>query len=93
MSILSFNKFIKIHESSKKDGLRLGQRFVNMYIKDAWPALFYETEDNKAKIMIITWLSMHQYEAVLPPITDSWRKYENKAAGSLPSRPRRSRKN
>lgn len=46
---------------------RLGQYFVNRYIKKPWPELFYEEYDVKAAAMIDKWLIDNQYTEELPP--------------------------
>lgn len=45
---------------------RLGQYFVNRYIKKPWPELFYEESDVKAGGMIVSWLEDNQYTEELP---------------------------
>lgn len=45
---------------------RLGQYFVNRYIKGQWPELFYESDDKKSFEMISKWLGDHQYYDQLP---------------------------
>jgi hypothetical protein len=64
-------QFIAIHKANaKKDGQRLGQRFVNMYIKDPWPELFY-APDIDATILIHEWLTNNSYLEELPrPLTE-----------------------
>lgn len=47
--------------------LRLGQWFVNRYIKKPWPELFYEEDTQKAIEMISQYLIDHQYVDDLPP--------------------------
>lgn len=66
--------FIRLHHALKfKDDLRLGQRFVNMYIKESFPELFYEGDEYKAVDKIIAWLVQYHYinndqmVNVLPP--------------------------
>lgn len=62
-------QFIAIHKS-KKDGQRLGQRFVNMYIKGTWPELFY-AHDIDATILIHQYLVDNSYLESLPtPLTE-----------------------
>jgi len=46
--------------------LRFGQMFVNLYIKEPWPELFYEREEMKAAYLIADWLDKHQYFTELP---------------------------
>lgn len=57
--------FINKHKAAN-DQLRLGQRFVNLYIKNPWPELFYERNEGKAAQMIRDWLCDHQYMSELP---------------------------
>ena len=66
MSIITF---LLIHNICKNDGLRLGQRFVNMYIKGSWPELFY-ANDVVAYDMIQDWLDDHHYYFELPPVVN-----------------------
>jgi len=50
-------------------GERLGQFFINNYIKSVeWPSLFHETDDAKAKPTIQKWLDEHQYTDTLPQL-------------------------
>lgn len=58
-------KFINIHKNAK-DSLRLGQRFCILYIKNSWPELFYEENEEKAALIIDAWLHCHQYFDELP---------------------------
>ena len=46
---------------------RLGQFFVNRYIKGHWPELFYTPDNDKAETLINQWLKDHQYEESMPP--------------------------
>lgn len=64
--MIPLKQFLRIHGESKSDGQRLGQRFVNMYIKKPWPELFYEQNEHAAKWMIEQWLIDHQYTSELP---------------------------
>lgn len=50
----------------RNDHIRLGQRFVNDFIKHEWPELFYEKDDNTAIWMIEKWLQEHHYFKSLP---------------------------
>lgn len=64
-------QFIGIHNQHKKaDGLRMGQRFVNMYVKAPWPELFYTTDQFEAVNLIHDYLTRHQYHDTLPPRID-----------------------
>lgn len=59
-------KFMRLHyQEDKCPHLRLGQRFVNMYIKGPMPELFY-ADDTRASVMIADWLDAHQYYEDLP---------------------------
>lgn len=59
-------KFFRLHyQEDKCPHLRLGQRFVNMYIKNTWSELFY-ADDEKASYLIAQWLNDHQYYDELP---------------------------
>lgn len=64
----SLNKFISIHNNGDKYQ-RLGQRFVNMYIKKPWPELFYASDEDAAP-MIEKWLLDNQYTTTLPEPID-----------------------
>lgn len=53
----------------KPEAQRLGQYFVNTYIKGSWPELFY-ADEAKALPMIVEWLDAYQYHDHLPsPVT------------------------
>ena len=45
---------------------RLGQAFVNDFIKNAWSELFYQTDTQEAIWMIWDWLNDHQYYPNMP---------------------------
>lgn len=45
---------------------RLGQAFVNDFIKKPWPELFYETNPFKCRSMITQYLMDHQYFPNVP---------------------------
>ncbi len=62
----STKRFIQLHVTNASDGLRLGQRFINMYIKEPWPELYYQTDAGLASILIDDWLTRHQYADALP---------------------------
>lgn len=61
----SLRTFIR-HHNDARDRIRIGQRFVNFYIKNPWPELFYEEEEGRAIGMIREWLIDHQYIDKLP---------------------------
>ena len=63
---MSMTRFFCLHELRKSDNLRMGQRFINMYIKNPWPELFYEIDNKKSVLLIQQWLSDNQYEDELP---------------------------
>jgi len=59
----SLGEFLAYHHANKEtDHWRLGQRFVNLYIKHPWPELFYCIVDQTSTIMIMDWLTRHQYD-------------------------------
>lgn len=49
---------------------RLGQFFVNQYIKGPWPDLFYMADHEFAAHLIKDWLTDHNYEDKLPQPID-----------------------
>lgn len=61
----STQKFIAEHKA-KQDGIRLGQRFCNRYVKGSYPDLYYCEDDRASAQMIDTWLKDNQYESELP---------------------------
>lgn len=63
----TFYEFLTEHNVAN-DGLRLGQRFVNIYISQPWPELFYEESAKKAMEIIVDWLLEHQYFVTMPPL-------------------------
>lgn len=50
--------------------LRLGQHFVNRYIKQPMPILFYEEDEVSARVAIETWLVTHNYVDELPQLIE-----------------------
>ena len=58
-------EFICMHNVAF-DGLRLGQRFVNIYIYEPWPELFYEKCDDRASCIIGDYLLNHQHLYTMP---------------------------
>ena len=62
-------KFLHLHETCS-DQLRLGQRFVIMYIRSPWPELFYSGGEAKAIPMINRWLEDNQYINDLPQVIE-----------------------
>ena len=63
----TFYEFIVAHNSAS-DGQRLGQRFVNIFISQPWPKLFYEQSDKEAMKTIEKWLTDHHYYPKMPPL-------------------------
>jgi len=61
----NLHEFICMHNIAF-DGLRLGQRFVNIYILSPWPDLFYQTKDTKSLEMIEDYLLDNQYSDTMP---------------------------
>lgn len=54
--------FIRLHHRLKNtDHQRMGQRFVNMYVKGPMPDLFYEADDMKSVDKIMAWLTTYHY--------------------------------
>lgn len=47
---------------------RLGQYFVNRYIKSSWPELFNERNDDVSIEIIKVWLEEHNYFTELPQL-------------------------
>jgi hypothetical protein len=70
----SFNLF-KEHHDSNDDDLRLGQRFVVMYIVGSFPVLYY-ADDQEATRIIRDWLSNHQYYDILPVVKEQFKNME-----------------
>lgn len=64
---MNLSRYIKRHYN-RKDGLRLGQRFVNEYIKHPWPELFYTEDSGKAITIITEWMKDLQYDTLPEPI-------------------------
>lgn len=65
----NLHNFIVAHNNNvSSDGMRLGQRFVNIYISKPWPELFYEKSDKKALSIIEQWLEKHHYFNEMPPL-------------------------
>ena len=61
----SLHEFVCMHNVAF-DGLRLGQRFVNIYILSPWPELFHQTKDTKSLEMIEDYLLDNQYIDTMP---------------------------
>jgi len=47
-------------------GERIGQAFVNDFIKEPWPELFYCENYEESAEMILEWLSSHCYVFTMP---------------------------
>lgn len=62
----TLNGFVGSHHAAK-DGLRLGQRFVNLYVRGQWTSLFYESDDRLALETIKQYLVDLQYGDSMPP--------------------------
>lgn len=62
---LALIKFLVIHHTAEDD-LRMGQRFVSLYIPHNWPELFYEKDDGVAQDTIEQWLIDNSYCKDLP---------------------------
>ena len=58
------------------DGLRLGQRFVNIYCKKPWQSLFYEESDKQSMEIIQKFLTRHHYFDKMPtvPTRNNWKE-------------------
>lgn len=48
-------------EYEKSEHVRLGQMFINNYFKGTWPELYYEKDDNKAKVIIYQFMYDNQW--------------------------------
>lgn len=62
----NLTQFIRAHNQAN-DGLRLGQRFVNIFVKEPMPELYYEESDKESMRKISEWLTRHQYHDKMPP--------------------------
>lgn len=51
---------------SSKSTERLGQRFINDFIKLPWPELYYEEDTVKADAMIREWLTNNHHFCTMP---------------------------
>ena len=58
--------YFKYKTDDPKGVLRFGQYFCNIYIKKPWPELFYEVNDDKARVMIAGYLDALHYTEQLP---------------------------
>lgn len=61
----TFYEFVRAHNVAN-DGMRLGQRFVSLYLSKPWPELFYEESDKKAMELIEKYLTDYQYGDKMP---------------------------
>lgn len=50
----------------KQRGERLGQFFMNNYIRGAWNYLYYQENEETSKLMIVQWLQRYHYYSTLP---------------------------
>lgn len=66
--IESYYRVLDLYEKHGKPYLRLGQFFVNQFIKESWPGLYYMNDRDKEREMITQWLIDHQYFYSLPPL-------------------------
>lgn len=55
--------------------LRIGQAFCNQFISDAWPALYYEEDEQVAIEMIQTWLTQHHYHDTMPLTSPNYQDF------------------
>jgi hypothetical protein len=62
---MTFLQFLADHHSQPRT-LRLGQRFVNRYIRASWPTLYYEEDDGVSEAYIRQYLEQHHYGADMP---------------------------
>lgn len=53
-----------IEIEAAKCGQRVGQWFVNRYVKQPWPELYYCENSQKAKAMILAWMQQHCYTSI-----------------------------
>ncbi len=73
---MRFDEFITLHKEKQTDGLRLGQRFYNMYIKRTdqmmsteqtfWNAVYQEQQDYKVIHMLENYLKLIQVWPDMP---------------------------
>jgi hypothetical protein len=59
-------KFISQYFKDRQN-MRIGQMFVNRYISEPWPELYYEESNYKAIEMISKWLTENNYFYQEPP--------------------------
>lgn len=67
----TLKKFLNSYWPQNKKYMRLGQAFVNYFIKAPWPELFYEQDKAMAKVMIMDYMERHCYSEIVP---NSWYK-------------------
>jgi hypothetical protein len=69
---VAYQKFVESYkcDAEAQAHLRLGQYFCNTYIKESFPELYYESDDNVAAEIIEKWLADHQYTEELPEPID-----------------------
>jgi hypothetical protein len=58
-------EFICTHYTAL-DGLRLGPRFVSLYIHEPWPELFYEKCDDRSAVIVADYLLDNQHVGTMP---------------------------
>jgi hypothetical protein len=63
----TIDDFFVFHYQWKNiDKQRMGQRFINMYVKEPWPELFYCNSEKECKEMIVSHLNNCGYFHSLP---------------------------
>lgn len=84
---MPFAMFEQLHKSKyNKDGQRLGQRFVNMFLRHdpiSIPNLFYEPDANVARSLIRQVLEAEGYiQGYLPPTSEEIVKFREQQTES-----------
>lgn len=65
----ALSAYIEEHNAAN-DGIRLGQRFCNDFVRYSWPALFYSENQQRSIAIIESWLADLCYMETLPPKID-----------------------
>lgn len=65
----ALSAYIEEHNAAN-DGIRLGQRFCNDFIRYSWPTLFYSENQQRSIAIIESWLADLCYMETLPPKID-----------------------
>jgi len=60
------NRKQKYNEKGFLQGERLGQAFVNDFVKTPWPDLFYQEDVDKSMESILSYLNYYQYYDCMP---------------------------